>query len=281
MNHHRFVFIGGMPRSGTSATYKLVGTHPKVSRLTDTGVGEDEGQFLQSIYPKEADLGGPARFGLSPEAHLTENSPLLKGAAEQLFAAWSPCWDLSKPILCEKSPANSIRSRFLQAAFPNSSFIFVSRHPIAYALAIRKWNYPDYRAPLGLLIRNWLACQRYLAEDLRHLNRHLVLRYEEITIDPEACTRRIERFLDLSPGMDASLLKSGMNTRYFQSWNARDFRKGPQRLGNALKRIWCEAEVQYIERRYEREINAFGYSFGELRAVPQEHAAREHKEFAL
>ena len=281
MFSHKFVFIGGMHRSGTSPTYNLVGTHPKVSRLNNTGAGEDEGQFLQSIYPREADLGGPARFGLSPEAHLTEDSLLLEGTAERLFAAWSPYWDLSKPILCEKSPANSIRSRFLQAAFPNSSFIFVLRHPIAYALAIRKWNYPDYRAPLGLLIRNWLACQRYLADDLSHLKRHLVLRYEEITVDPEACTRRIERFLELSPGMDASLLKSGMNTRYFHSWNTRDFRKGPQRLGNLLKRIWCEAEVRYIEQRYEREINAFGYSFKELCAAPQGRLVSEHKEFAL
>ena len=281
MNHHRFVFMGGMPRSGTSATYNLVGTHPKVSQLTSTGVGEDEGQFLQSVYPKEADLGGPARFGLSPEAHLTEDSPLLAGAAGRLFAAWSPYWDLSKPVLCEKSPANSIRSRFLQAAFPNSSFIFVSRHPIAYALAIRKWNYPDYRAPLTLLIRNWLACQRRLAEDIPHLKRHLLLRCEEITIDPQACTRRIERFLELPPGMDASLLKSGMSTRYFRSWNARDYRKGPHPLRNVLKRIWCEAEVRYIEQRYEREINAFGYSFKDLRSDPQESAASQHKEFAL
>jgi len=267
MQTHRFVFIGGMPRSGTSATYQVVGTHPQVSRLADTNVGEDEGQFLQPVYPKEAELGGPARFGLAAGAHLTEDSPLLAGAGERLFQAWAPYWDLSKPVLCEKSPANSIRSRFLQAAFPDSSFIFVTRHPIAYALAIRKWNYPDYRAPLALLIRNWLACQRYLASDLPHLKRRLVLRYEEITTEPDACTRRLEQFLQLPRGMDSSLLKSGMNTRYFVSWNARDFRKGPQRLRNILKRLWCEAEVLYIERRYEKDINAFGYSFNELHSV--------------
>jgi hypothetical protein len=269
MNDHKFVFVGGMPRSGTSAIYQLIGTHPRVSRLTNTGVGEDEGQFLQSVYPKEAELGGPATFGLHANAHLTEHSPLVHDAAEKLFAAWAPYWDLTRPILCEKSPANSIRSRFLQAAFPGSSFIFVSRHPIAYALAIRKWSYRDYRAPLSLLVRNWLACQRHMREDLQHLESSLVLRYDDMTSDPVACTGKIETLLGLETGMNPALLKSGLNARYFQSWATRDYRKGPQPLRNLLKRIWCEAEVHYIEQRYEREVRKFGYSFQELYAGSQ------------
>ncbi len=264
MIDHRFVFIGGMPRSGTSAAYQLVGTHPRVSRLTDTGVGEDEGQFLQSLYLKEDALGGPARFGLHPDAHMTEHSPLAAEAAVRLFAVWEPYWDLSKPVLCEKSPANILRSRFLQAAFPDSSFIFVSRHPVAYALAIRKWSYEYFKAPLSLLIRNWLACQRTLAEDLPHLRHSLLLRYDDVTREPVPWTRKVEDFLHLEPGMDAGVFKGGFNNRYFQSWTKRQYRDGPQPLRNLLKRLWCEAEVRFVERRFEHEINAFGYSFQEL-----------------
>lgn len=264
MDDHRFVFIGGMPRSGTSAVYQLVGTHPRISRLTNTNVGEDEGQFLQSVYPKEEALGGPARFGLHPQAHLTESSPRAAGAAASLFAAWSPYWDLSRPVLCEKSPANTLRSRFLQAAFPASSFIFVSRHPVAYALAIRKWRYEDFKAPLSLLIRNWLACQRTLAEDVPHLDRSLVLRYDDLAREAPLWTRKIEEFLALEPGMDPGIFKGGFNSRYYESWSKRQYRDGPQLLRNRLKRLWCEAEVTYVERRYEKEINAFGYSFREL-----------------
>jgi hypothetical protein len=277
MTGHRFVFMGGMPRSGTSPAYRLVGTHPHVSRLTDTGVGEDEGQFLQSVYPKEDALGGPARFGLHPDAHMTERSPLLAGAAERLFAAWSPYWDTSKPVLCEKSPANLLRSRFLQAAFPNSSFIFVSRHPVAYALAIRKWRYEDFKAPLSLLIRNWLACQRTLAEDLPHLRRSLQLHYDDVTREPVPWTRKIEDFLGLEPGMDASVFKGGFNNRYFRSWTKRQYRDGPQPLRNLVKRLWCEAEVQFVERRFEREINEFGYSFRELYERPVQSGAESAK----
>jgi len=263
MSHHRFVFIGGMPRSGTSAVYQLVGSHPLVSRLTGTGVPEDEGQYLQAVYPKGVELGGPARFGLDRRGRLTESSPLAAGAGEALFNAWAPYWDLSKPVLCEKTPHNITRSRFLQAAFPDSSFIFVSRHPIAYALAIRKWE-NNYRIPLAVAVRNWLACYRAMNDDLPHLRRSLVVRYDDMAADPVTWTRRIEKLLDVGPGMDAGVFRAGHNDRYAKSWNARAYRDGGGEMRNALKRLLSGMEAQYLMRRYERDINVFGYSFDEL-----------------
>jgi hypothetical protein len=263
ISEHNFVFIGGMPRSGTSAVYQLVGSHPKISRLTGTGAPEDEGQYLQSVYPKGIELGGPARFGLDPRCRLTESSPLVERASTELFQAWSPYWDLSKPILCEKTPHNIARSRFLQAAFPNSSFIFVSRHPIAYALAIRKWE-NNYRIPLSVAIRNWIACYRAMTEDLPHLSRALIIRYDDMAREPGTWSSKIEGFLQIEPGLDTGVFRSGHNDRYFKSWASREYRNGPDRLRNAAKKLMSEAEALYLERRYERDINAFGYSFNEL-----------------
>ncbi len=264
-SEHRFLFIGGMPRSGTSAVYQLVGSHPKISKLANTGVPEDEGQYLQSIYPQGRELGGPARFGLDPRARMTENSPLVERARDNLFHSWGPYWDLTKPILCEKTPHNITRSRFLQAAFPDSSFIFVSRHPIAYALAIRKWE-NNYRIPLSVSVRNWIACYRAMTDDLPHLKRALVVRYDDMAHDPAVWCRKIEEFLGVDPGMDTGVFRSGHNDRYFKSWVTREYRKGPNSLPNKAKKLWSEAEALYIERRYERDINAFGYSFNEFQS---------------
>lgn len=260
----RFVFIGGLHRSGTSALCTLIGTHPQASRLERTGQIEDEGQFLQTVYPTDDELGGAERFALHPAAHLTETSPLVAGAGAKLFNSWAPYWDLSKPLLCEKTPANMIRSRFLQAAFPNSSFLFLSRHPVACALAIRKWEYELYRVPISVMIQNWIACHRYMKQDLPYLQRALVMRYEEVTADPERHLTRIESFLGLERGLDRNGLKQGLNSAYFRTWATRSFRKGPQRFRNVLKRVWCEAEARLIEQRYEREINEFGYSFDDI-----------------
>src|SRR5262245_53351880 len=92
---HRFAFIGGMHRSGTTALCRLIASHPSVSSLSDTGVIEDEGQYLQTVYPTEATLGGPVRFGLHPDAHLTEQSSSVADAHDNLLRAWSPFWDMS------------------------------------------------------------------------------------------------------------------------------------------------------------------------------------------
>jgi hypothetical protein len=46
----RLVFIGGLHRSGTSIVHRCLSDHPDVSGFQSTGVWEDEGQHLQSVY---------------------------------------------------------------------------------------------------------------------------------------------------------------------------------------------------------------------------------------
>src|ERR1700687_3185417 len=99
---HHFIFVGGLHRSGTTALCRMIQSHPLASGFRNTGVDEDEGQFLQSIYPTDAHFGGPGGFGLHLDAHMTEDSPLLPAAKAGLFRAWAPYWDLTKPFLVEK-----------------------------------------------------------------------------------------------------------------------------------------------------------------------------------
>ncbi|HLB06983.1 MAG TPA: sulfotransferase, partial [Alphaproteobacteria bacterium] len=141
MNTHRLVFIGGLWRSGTSALFRCLREHPSVSAFVDTGVPEDEGQHLQTVYPPAGKLGGPGRFGFHRGGHITETSSLVsKANAQKLFDEWARYWDLEKPVLLEKSPPNLIRSRLLNALFPGARFIFVLRHPVAVSLATQKWS---------------------------------------------------------------------------------------------------------------------------------------------
>jgi hypothetical protein len=68
--------------------------------------------------------------------------------------------------------------------------------------------------------------------------------------------------------MESSRIKRGLDEPYLRSWKARDYRNGPHLLRNAAKRIWSEAEVRYIEHRYEAAINEFGYSFFDTSPAP-------------
>jgi len=116
VGRHQFVFLAGLHRSGTTLLARLLAAHPEMSGFSGTGVPADEGQHLQSVYPAAKKYGGPGRFGFAPESHLTEGSPLVSEAsARKLFEEWSAHWDLSRPLLLEKSPPNLLKTRFLQA----------------------------------------------------------------------------------------------------------------------------------------------------------------------
>ena len=89
-----------------------------------------EGIHLQSVYPKfglaaQAGVNGmglaPQRedsfgkFAFLPETHLTESSPLVTPRNKlKLFRQWAKYWNMSLPVLLEKSPPNMQWMRFLQ-----------------------------------------------------------------------------------------------------------------------------------------------------------------------
>ena len=170
----RFVFIGGLHRSGTSLVHEILKAHPEVSGFTNTGAPEDEGQHLQSVYAPSSAHGTFGTFGFDPDAHLTEESPLATPqSATLLWGQWSRYWDLSRPVLIEKSPPNLIRSRFLQTLFPGARFLMILRHPMVVTLAIRKWA---KRQSLTSLLSHWFACHELMLLDARRLGSYRRLR---------------------------------------------------------------------------------------------------------
>src|SRR5438094_44659 len=133
---YKYVFVCGLARSGTSMLGRNIARLEDCTGFKNTGALQDEGQFLQDIYPVAADLGGAGRFGFDPRAHRTENSPLMTPEnVARLHASWHAYWDKSKRICVEKTPGNLLMTRFLQAAFPNSYFIVVKRHPVPVSVS--------------------------------------------------------------------------------------------------------------------------------------------------
>jgi hypothetical protein len=210
------VFVAGLHRSGTSIISRCIAGHPDVSGLAATGASEDEGQHLQSVYPTAAAHGGPGRFAFSPAAHLTERSVLVSVAnRHRLLAEWGRYWDRDRPVLLEKSPPNLIRTRFLQALFPEASFVIVLRHPAVVALATRGWV-PD---PLEALLKHWFHAHALLAQDLSRIRRALVVRYESLVADPRSELDRVGSFLGLESLPDAGI-EPDRSQRHWSEWAA-------------------------------------------------------------
>ncbi len=248
---HTLTFVGGLHRSGTTVLAKALAAHPEASGFQGTGVIEDEGQFLQSTYPLAATHGGPGLFAFSPAMHMTDRAPAANRAtAARLFAEWRPYWDLSRRVLIEKSPANLIKTRFLQSLFPDSRFVVVVRHPIASVLAVRKWS----RTSLDSLIRHWLTGYRLVRCDASSLKHLLVVRYEDLVERPGEELARLHAFLGLPPSEPQVVIRKGVNDAYLERWARLAGR-------SRLHRRYFAA----LEGRFEAAVREFGYSLRDPR----------------
>ena len=205
----RYLFIAGLHKSGTSVLHRLLRAHPDVSGFHDTGASEDEGQHLQGVFPPALAFGGEGRFALDPRSHLTEDSPLVgEDSRRKILADWNRHWDLSKSVLVEKSPPNVVRSRFLQALFADSAFIFIVRNPVVTALATQRRRGPA----IADLIRNWETAYATMIADLPRVNRWALLRYEDLTAAPRAIFDEALSFLGLPPATLGEEVKSDRGT---------------------------------------------------------------------
>jgi hypothetical protein len=258
---HRFVFVCGLQRSGTTMLYRYLDEHPQVSALSGTARDTNEGQHNQTVYPGDEWHGKGGRFAFRPEARFTEDSPLVTPeSAEKLFTEWSRYWDLSKPYLLEKSPPNLIRMRFLQALFPESWFVVLIRHPIPVTLATQPWGGDRTHR----LLEHWLRAHELFVADLPHLRRVHTVRYEELVADADGVLGSAFRFLGLddanagrrerAAGVNTDnfeadrTLRTDVNDKYFAEWRHR--RRG------LVPRAYYAAR----ERRYESRVQQFGYS---------------------
>jgi PAS domain-containing protein len=88
---------------------------------------------------------------------------------------------------------------YLQAVFPNSRFIIITRHPISQTHAIRKWSHRRtqiFGAQFEALVANWVAAHACLREDQSFIRRLLVVRFEDLVLRPGPVLERVENFLD-------------------------------------------------------------------------------------
>jgi Sulfotransferase family len=245
---HTLAFVGGLHRSGTSLLHRCLAEHPLVSGFRGTGVPEDEGQHLQSVYPAASAHGGPGRFGFDPASHLTEDSPLVTDESRaRLMDAWSPHWDMTRPVLVEKSPPNLVRGRFLQALFPESKLVMMMRHPIAVACATQKWAWTSYTS----LVEHWVVCHETLLADAPHLRDCVILRYEDMVADPDGVLAVAFETIGVEPRPTGLQVRTGINDAYFGRFGAR--RWNP----------WKRHDTDRAVERFEDRVARFGYSLRE------------------
>jgi hypothetical protein len=241
----QFVFVGGVHRSGTTVLAEILGEHPAISALTGTGAPHDEGQHLQDVMPTAREHGGPGLFAFDPRARLVEHDAgEPHSARRRLLGAWRPYWDTERPVLLEKSPPNLLRFRYLQAVFPGAAFLAIVRHPIAVAYATQGWA----GVPVSRLVEHWMVAHEAFEEDRTHVDRLLVVRYEDLVADTAGTLESITRFLGIASFVPTTDVRTGTNDRYFaRHWHSRLLPAHPRVARDAL--------------RFQRRLRALPYDY--------------------
>jgi hypothetical protein len=238
------IFVGGLHRSGTTLLADLIGAHPDVSPLTDTGAFHDEGQFLQTVMPTAGQCGGPGRFAFGARAHLIETDVVDRDDERaRLLASWSPYWDLGRGHVVEKSPPNLLRFRYLRALFPEAWCIAVVRHPIAVSFATQGWA----KQPIGPLLEHWLVAHEQFEADRPHVDRLLFVRYEDLVHDVPGTLATIDAAIGLPQHVPDIEVRKDTNARYLRRWRSA---RGVPLHPRIVEKV-----------RYTRRLDRLGYGY--------------------
>jgi len=181
----KWAFILGCNNSGTNLLNQLLAAHPDISPLPN------EGQTLTSVF------NNPYSYGL--QRTWTEQADLFRLTDEndsidsiRLIHDWSNCLkEKNPPVILERSPPNSIRSRWLQKVFKNSCFIGLARDGRAVAEGISRRKGVDiYRGAA-----HWVKVYNTLLEDAGHLKNFRWVRYEDLAENPQEAVKDLLGFI--------------------------------------------------------------------------------------
>ena len=185
---------------------------------------------------------------------MTESSPLAtQDSTTRLMEQWGRHWDLTKSVLLEKSPPNLIRMRFLQAVFPDASFIVIMRHPVIVSLSTKKWA---PRRTYASVFENWFRAHETMRTDAPAIHRLHVITYEDLVAEPVAVLAGVAAFLELDGTLPAEMVQGGRSSKYEATWADWESSSNPL----------IRARMRRLRERFAERAAGFGYRFDDISA---------------
>jgi hypothetical protein len=170
----------------------------------------------------------------------------------------------------EKTPGNLLMTRFLQAAFPNSYFVVIKRHPVPVSMSSQRWKINV--TSLHSLFKHWLHCHELFEKDEKYLKHVYELRYEDYVEDPDKYHQEIARFI----GTRVPEAPKEDKFRYVAQWANPTGLRVPERAMEETSRAydkkyfdrWSDllnnslfkSYYRYIAVKYESRFAKYGYS---------------------
>lgn len=266
------LFLVGCPRSGTTLLQGLLSAHPQVFSVPESHLYAkllSSNRFLRRLGFARRDA--PERFeallaslGL-PSAYFrsaTVRAYLLRLAEELDRATFAD----GKTVWLEKTPRHLYYTSDIARALPDAKFIHLLRngHNVVASLYEVTHAYPAVwggARSVDSCIERWVK-DTELSLSYEGNPNHLLVRYETLTENPEACLRRIFDFIGLP----------------FSSAVHRDYRGAAQRV-TAPGEVWKRSAQRSIEptshRKFIQLFTPEKQAYILERTRPHEHAGSQ------
>lgn len=195
------VFIGGMPRSGTTLLRVMLDTHPDIRCGGETRV------IPRLLNLRNTWLKAPLEYQRLVEAGITAD--VLDNAIGEFILEIIARHGRPAKRLCNKDPFTLKSAVYIHSLFPSSQFLFLVRdgRAVAHSIISRKvtisgFNITDYRQCL----MKWNAATQSMYDQCNNLGSKVCLPvyYEQLVLHPERTLKTVMNFLDL-PWSDSVL----------------------------------------------------------------------------
>ncbi|CAG0881176.1 unnamed protein product [Darwinula stevensoni] len=189
-----FIFIGGMPRSGTTLIRAMLDAHPEVRCGEETRVVPRILQMHNHWMKSAKEKIRLEEAGLNDEVL---NAAISAFILEVMVKHGEPA-----QRLCNKDPFTLKSGTYLMSLFPNAKFLFMIRDGratvhsiISRKVTITGFNLNDYRQ----CMEKWNAAVETMYDQCRQLGSHrcLPVYYEQLVLHPKAQMKRILEFLEI------------------------------------------------------------------------------------
>ena len=172
---HKYLFILSPPFCGSTLLNQLISTSKNVS--CNNNIGTREGQTLPEV-----------------RNIMFENNRWDKNVSlpwERIKTVWHKYWDLSKPILLEKSTPNIMRVNDIKEFFNPISFICMVRNPYAQCEGIIRRNGKSAESAAKFA----LNCLQYQKANIESEKNLLFFTYEELCENKNQVVNKIISFI--------------------------------------------------------------------------------------
>lgn len=236
---NKFLFILSPPFCGSTLLNHIISSSSNVS--SNNIFHSREGQQL----PKVREIMFLNKQRWKPETEF--EWPFIKNE-------WLKYWDITKPILLEKSPCSIVRANVIEKEFQPAYFVAIYRNPYAHCEGLMRRNNwgPTNAAKFAM------KCMRFQQKNINQLNNVISFSYEEMSEHPDQVVEKLKQHLP-----ELSDIQLSLN---YPTQNVRNENIGVTNLNKEKINNITEAQLDKINIVFKRNIGLlefFGYDLME------------------